>query len=108
MLPAAQNIYRAISKIKFSQQVLAVLKPEFELEKKIESAQNGYKFDSLNFDYFIRLENIKYAYPSRLDEPVLENFSLKIKNFQTDYHASPSHYKACLEKLALLKESDVA
>ncbi|WP_026437996.1 ABC transporter ATP-binding protein [Acinetobacter towneri] len=79
MLPAAQNIYRAISKIKFSQQVLAVLKPEFELEKKIESAQNGYKFDSLNFDYFIRLENIKYAYPSRLDEPVLENFSLKIK-----------------------------
>jgi uncharacterized protein (DUF58 family) len=36
-----------------------------------------------------------------------ELFSLRIKNFQTDYHASPSHYKSCLEKLALLTEADV-
>jgi hypothetical protein len=33
MLPAAQNMYRAISQIKFSEQVLSVLKPEFALEK---------------------------------------------------------------------------
>lgn len=36
-----------------------------------------------------------------------ELFSLKIKNFQTDYRASPNHYKSCLEKLALLEEADV-
>ena len=32
MLPAAQNIYRAITQIKFSRHVLNLLKPEFELE----------------------------------------------------------------------------
>jgi uncharacterized protein (DUF58 family) len=36
-----------------------------------------------------------------------ELFSLKIKNFQTEYFASPSHYKSCMEKLALLTETDV-
>lgn len=36
-----------------------------------------------------------------------ETFSIKIKNFQTDYFASPNHYKSCMEKLALLKETDV-
>lgn len=79
MLPAAQNIYRAISKIKFSQQILAILQPEFELEKKNHPTKSNDKFEPLNFDYSIRLENIKYAYPSRLDKPVLDNFSLKIK-----------------------------
>ncbi len=37
-----------------------------------------------------------------------EVFSLKIKNFKTDFFSSPSHYKSCLEKLALLTEKDVA
>jgi uncharacterized protein (DUF58 family) len=36
-----------------------------------------------------------------------ETFSIKIKNFQTDYFASPNHYKNCMEKLALLTETDV-
>ena len=29
------------------------------------------------------------------------------KNFKTGYFASPSHYKLCMEKLALLNESEV-
>ena len=37
-----------------------------------------------------------------------EMFSLRIKNFQTDYFASPSHYKTCMEKLALLSAKEVA
>ncbi len=36
-----------------------------------------------------------------------EIYSLKIKNYQTDYFASLNHYKTCLEKLALLKTEDV-
>lgn len=79
MLPAAQNMYRAISQIKFSEQVLSVLKPEFALEKDelkhIEKDSTQY----LKFENSIRLENISFAYPNRMESPILNNFSLEIK-----------------------------
>ncbi|NWK80874.1 ABC transporter ATP-binding protein [Acinetobacter sp. SwsAc4] len=79
MLPAAQNMYRAISQIKFSEQVLSVLKPEFALEKDelkhIEKDSTQY----LKFEHSIRLENISFAYPNRIDSPILNNFSLEVK-----------------------------
>ncbi|MGZ3691910.1 MAG: DUF58 domain-containing protein [Pseudobdellovibrio sp.] len=37
-----------------------------------------------------------------------ETYSLKIKNYQSEYFASLNHYKASLEKLALLTPEDVA
>jgi ABC-type multidrug transport system fused ATPase/permease subunit len=80
MLPAAQNIYRSISQIKFSQQVLNILKPEFELEKnEIERVQVSNKIEKLKFNQSIRLESIYFAYPDRLDQPVLSDFSFEIK-----------------------------
>lgn len=79
MLPAAQNMYRAISQIKFSEQVLCVLKPEFALEKDelkhIEKDSTQY----LKFEHSIRLENISFAYPNRIESPILNNFSLEVK-----------------------------
>lgn len=79
MLPAAQNIYRSISQIKFSQQVLNILKPEFKLESYQED--NLYlvkKIEKLSFNKSIRLENICFAYPNRLDQPVLDDFNVEI------------------------------
>ncbi|AVZ84738.1 ABC transporter ATP-binding protein [Acinetobacter sp. WCHA45] len=79
MLPAAQNMYRAISQIKFSEQVLSLLKPEFALEKDelkhIEKDSTQY----LKFENSIRLENISFAYPNRIESPILNNFSLEVK-----------------------------
>lgn len=79
MLPAAQNMYRAISQIKFSEQVLSVLKPEFALEKDelkhIEKDSTQY----LKFENSIRLKNISFAYPNRMESPILNNFSLEVK-----------------------------
>ncbi|NLN57921.1 MAG: ABC transporter ATP-binding protein [Gammaproteobacteria bacterium] len=77
MLPAAQNIYRSISQIKFSEQVLAVLKPEFALDKN--SIEKLIDVKPIKFENSIRLENIKFAYPSRIEQPVLDGFNLEIR-----------------------------
>lgn len=79
MLPAAQNIYRSISQIKFSEQVLSVLQPEFALE--IHEYRNIEKTNShdLKFEYLIQLENISFVYPNRAEQPILNHFSLEIK-----------------------------
>ena len=79
MLPAAQNIYRSISQIKFSEQVLFILKPEFALEKTepINSLNSG--IQRLKFENFIRLENISFAYPNGPEHPVLKDFNVEIE-----------------------------
>lgn len=80
MLPAAQNIYRSISQLKFSQQVLNILKPEFELEYRQErDVPLSRKTEKLNFNHLIRLENISFSYPNRLDQLILSDFSIEIK-----------------------------
>ncbi len=79
MLPAAQNIYRSISQLRFAQEVLRVLIPEFHLEKLNITSETVTKNAELKFEKVIRLENVSFAYPNRLDKPVLTNFSLEIK-----------------------------
>lgn len=76
MLPAAQNIYRAISQIKFSSQILKVIQPEFALEKLEENIKIK---QNLTFNKSIRLENISFSYPNRADKKVLNNFNLEIQ-----------------------------
>lgn len=79
MLPATQNIYRSISQIKFAEQVLSVLKPEFALEKdKFEHIEKD-STQHLKFENSIRLENISFAYPNRVESPILNNFNLEIR-----------------------------
>lgn len=79
MLPAAQNIYRSISQIKFSEQVLSILQPEFALEKTKHTDSLKSDIQKLKFENSIRLENISFAYPNRLEQPVLNNFNIEIK-----------------------------
>ncbi|WP_347473753.1 ABC transporter ATP-binding protein [Acinetobacter thermotolerans] len=78
MLPAAQNIYRSISQIKFSGQIFSVLQAEFSIENnkylQCEHNQNL----TLNFEHSICIENISFSYPNRLDQPVLKNMSFSI------------------------------
>lgn len=79
MLPAAQNIYRSISQIKFSEQVLSILQPEFALEKTEHTDSLESDIQKLKFENSIRLENISFAYPNRTEQPILNDFSLEIK-----------------------------
>lgn len=79
MLPAAQNIYRSISQIRFSEQVLSILKPEFSLEKNNLESTVETGIQNLEFENSICLENIGFAYPNRPEQLVLNNFSLEIK-----------------------------
>ncbi|MTD10597.1 ATP-binding cassette domain-containing protein [Acinetobacter sp. YIM 103518] len=79
MLPAAQNIYRSISQLKFSEQVLKILMPEFHLEKESIASEVLIKNAELKFEKAIRLENVSFVYPNRLDRPILANFSFEIK-----------------------------
>ena len=76
MLPAAQNVYRAITQIKFSNQVFAILKPEFALEHSEEIYSTP--STTFKFNKEIRIENLSFAYPNRLDHPILHNFNLMI------------------------------
>ena len=78
MLPAAQNIYRSMSQLKFSEQVLKVLMPEFELEAESTRLKGLTRLSELSFKRKIRLENLHFAYPNRSDTPILNNFSLEI------------------------------
>lgn len=76
MLPAAQVMYRAITQIKFSQQVLAVLQPEFSLEHREDAAPSP--LPAIKFQKEICIEGLSFAYPTRLDQPVLHDFNLTI------------------------------
>jgi ABC-type multidrug transport system fused ATPase/permease subunit len=76
MLPAAQILYRAITQIKFAQQTLDILKKEFTLE--YQGQYETQKLKPLSFKHEIRIEQITFAYPNRLETPVLKDFSLTI------------------------------
>lgn len=76
MLPAAQNIYRSITQIKFSENVFSHIKQEFELEQ--HSYEQPLEQDTLVFKREMRLENISFAYPNRTDKLILDDFNLII------------------------------
>ncbi|OAL77850.1 ABC transporter ATP-binding protein [Acinetobacter sp. SFB] len=75
MLPAAQNVYRAIAQIKFSQNVFNVVKNEFLLEKnnKIEKSNREFSFEQI-----IQLDDISFSYNNRPDNLIFDNFNLTI------------------------------
>ncbi len=76
MLPAAQIMYRAITQIKFSQQVFDILQPEFSLE--LHEVTHISQLSTIQFQKEIRIEGVSFAYPNRLDRPVLQNLDLTI------------------------------
>ncbi len=76
MLPAAQIMYRSITQIKFAQQAFSVLEPEFSLEHREDDSPSP--SSAIQFQKEIRIEDLSFAYPNRLDKPVLQDFNLTI------------------------------
>ncbi|WP_240627344.1 ABC transporter ATP-binding protein [Acinetobacter sp. SWAC5] len=76
MLPAAQNIYRAITTYKFSEHILNGVIREFE----IDSTESVKKSDDeeLLFNHSIELVGVSFAYPNTPEKKILENINLKI------------------------------
>lgn len=79
MLPAAQHIYRSISQIKFSQQILSTLQPEFALEEKQKKSNLESTKQSLKFNYSLRLENISFTYSNMGGQPIFNKLNIEIR-----------------------------
>ncbi|MFU9047885.1 ABC transporter ATP-binding protein [Acinetobacter tibetensis] len=75
MLPAAQNIYRAISSMRFSLDSANKILDDLYLPTLVDQKQH---YPQLRFKHHIELRNVSYAYPSDPHKNVLENFSLVI------------------------------
>ncbi|MHA3116311.1 ABC transporter ATP-binding protein [Acinetobacter sp. ANC 4635] len=75
MLPAAQNIYRAISSMRFSLDSANKILDDLYLPTQLDQKQCHLE---LKFNHQIELRNVSYAYPSDPHKNVLENFSLVI------------------------------
>lgn len=78
MLPAAQNIYQSIAQIRFSEPVFNRISKEFNLARNSLETIGTAVEQPLQFKREIRLEQVTFAYPSRVDQPVLKNFNLTI------------------------------
>lgn len=76
MLPAAQNIYRAITTYKFSEYILGGVSREFELDAN-QIQQNTSK-EMIKFNHKIELEDVSFAYPNRPEYKILEDINIKI------------------------------
>lgn len=75
MLPAAQNIYRAISGMRFSFDSANKILDDLYLPVQLNEKNNSLK---LIFKHQIELRNINYAYPAYPHKNVLKDFSLVI------------------------------
>lgn len=74
MLPAAQIMYRGIAKLRYSSPALDAIFHDLMLPEESASASRG----MLTPQHSIRLEGIRFAYPSAPDKPVLKGFNLEI------------------------------
>lgn len=83
MLPAAQSIYRSVSKMKFASSIIENLQKEFLLSNANDHCNQAKVLKKINFDKQIRIENINYSYPARLDKKILKNFNLTIQKKQS-------------------------
>ncbi|KAF5308404.1 hypothetical protein FQR65_LT18161 [Abscondita terminalis] len=77
ILPAAQNIYRAVTTYKFSEHILSSVIQEFEL-CKIENTQKVNE-ENIDFAHKIELIDVSFAYPNQPKIKVLEHINIKIE-----------------------------
>lgn len=77
MLPAAQHIYRSLAQLKFSQQVLNVLYPEFKINTQSRDLENKKSNQQLIFSKNLKLENISFSYKNNRE--VIKKFSIEIE-----------------------------
>lgn len=75
MLPSAQIMYRGLARLKFASASLDNLHRDMSLPL---AALDHNNLTTLAPQYEIRLQGIRYAYPSTPDKPVFNNFNLHI------------------------------
>lgn len=75
MLPAAQIMYRGFARLKFASATLDSLHRDMQLPRMAATAKSA---KSLIPQHEIRLQGIRYAYPSTPGKPVLDDFDLII------------------------------
>ena len=79
LLPAMQNIYSAVSMIRYNQKALEIISlelsaiPAFENQLSSEPPQQ----ENMQFQNYISLDDVSYFYPET-HVPILENMNLKI------------------------------
>lgn len=76
MLPSAQIIYRSMTAIKFSHHVFCVIKQELALEKIDNEPDTSVL--PISFEHKLELRGISFAYRSRPEQRVLQDFNLTI------------------------------
>lgn len=76
MLPAAQNIYRAVTTYKFSQHILNGVIHEFELDSNKDNFYKDTK--QIGFSSSLELVDVCFEYPNYPDKKILKNISLKV------------------------------
>ena len=74
LLPAVQIMYRGFARLRFSTAILDNIHHDLGLAE-VDAAPSG---DSIRPHTEIRLEGIRYAYPTAPDKPVLDAFDLVI------------------------------
>lgn len=76
MLPAAQNIYRAITTYKFSEHILNSVIREFELDS--QERKQFINTEAIEFNHRLELVDVSFSYPNRPDKKILENININI------------------------------
>jgi len=74
MLPAAQIIYRGLSKLRFSSATLEIISRDLTLKEDIDHVNTT----QLKPKKEIRLDCVHYSYPESKDKPIFKNFNLVI------------------------------
>lgn len=76
MLPAAQNIYRAITTYKFSEHILNGVVQEFKLDfnERIKFLDNV----QVKFSHSIELVDVSFSYPNRPEKKILEHINIRL------------------------------
>lgn len=76
MLPAAQNIYRAITEIKFAQPIFNILKPEFDLH--IQHSEMVNNISKFTFKNELCIGDVSFSYSNSKNDNVLTDVNFTI------------------------------
>jgi ABC-type bacteriocin/lantibiotic exporter with double-glycine peptidase domain len=77
MLPAAQNIYRSITSLKFSEHILHGISLEFKLKHNVNNKKNV--TPAISFQNFFELSGVYFYYPNFPEKNIISNINIKIE-----------------------------
>ena len=77
MLPAAQNIYRSFTTLKFSENILKEVLDEFEL--KHQELKEDFVTSTIKFDKEFSLSNVKFYYPNNPNKVIFSDVNIVVE-----------------------------